>query len=262
MRPLVWYYRASVDDAALFEVLRATVRAVRTALESVRDMRATGDRPGQYALDLVADAAAVEVLHGAGLDVLSEESGVTSPNGSSAPRLDGLLAVLDPVDGSTNASLGLPWFATSICVLDDEGPRIGLVVNLATGVEYRAQRGGGARRDGRPIRPSTRSRLDESVIGVSGLPARWAGWAQFRALGAASLDMCAVAEGILDGYLPVGGTGLHSWDYLAALLVCREAGAFVDERSSLDLTVRDDSPRRPVAAATRGLLGELLAVEI
>ena len=184
------------------------------------DWGLAGTRPGQYRSDLVADAAAVRVLTEAGLGVLSEESGL-SAGASSRP----LLAVLDPVDGSTNASRRIPWFATSICVLDEDGPLAALVVNQATGVRYEAVRDGGARRDGEPIAPSTQQSLGRSLIGLSGYPPRYLGWRQFRALGAAALDLCAVADGTLDGYLDCMRDAHGSWDYLGGLLVCSEAGA-------------------------------------
>jgi myo-inositol-1(or 4)-monophosphatase len=250
-----------MDDEALLEVLAEAARAVRSALDGLDDWRPAGTRPGQYRLDLVADAAALDVLHTAGLRVLSEESGVTGPAGVPEGAGQGILVVLDPVDGSTNASLGIPWFATSLCVLDGDGPRAALVVNQASGVHYEAVRGGGARRDGRLIAPSGCRKLSEAVVGISGLPERHPGWAQFRALGSAALDHCAVAEGALDGYLPVGGSSLYAWDYLGGMLVCTEAGAVVGELHGNELVARDDSRRWPAAAATPELLEGLLAAE-
>lgn len=244
-----------MDDESLLAVLADASRAVRDSLAGVPDLRAPGTRPGQYGLDLVADEAAVSVLHAAGLAVLSEESGTTHPPGGG---MHGLLVVLDPVDGSTNAAHGIPWYSTSLCVVDGDGPRVALVDNHPVGARFDAVRGGGARRDGRPIAPSGCRRLHAAVVGVSGLPGGRPPWAQFRALGSAALDHCAVAEGVLDGYLAVGGSSLRVWDYLGGLLVCTEAGASVGERDGADLVVRDDRPRRPVAAATEELLSQLL----
>jgi fructose-1,6-bisphosphatase/inositol monophosphatase family enzyme len=240
-----------VDPVRLLEVLDDAVAAVRDALDALDDWGPAGTRPGQYRLDLAADDAAVPVLHGAGLAVLSEESGLTGDGPS------GLLAVVDPVDGSTNAHRGVPFYATSICVLDAEGPLVGLVVNQATGDRHAAVRGGGAERDGRPIAPSGCTELGRAIVGISGFPGRYPGWAQFRALGAASLECCAVAEGVLDAYLTVGRSTLYGWDYLAGLLICREAGAVVRERDGQELTVRDASPRRVIAAATTQLAARL-----
>jgi myo-inositol-1(or 4)-monophosphatase len=236
-----------VDDARLLDVLDEAASAVRAALDGFEGQGPSGRKPGQYLLDLAADGVALPVLHGAGMAVLSEESGVTGDGPS------GLLAVIDPVDGSTNADRGVPFYSTSICVLDAEGPRVGLVVNLATGERYTAVRGGGAEKDGRALVPSGCEDLGRAIVGISGFPGHHPGWAQFRALGAASLECCAVAEGVLDAYLVVGGSTLYGWDYLAALLVCREAGAAEGERGGRDLVVRDASSRRPLVAATRAL---------
>jgi fructose-1,6-bisphosphatase/inositol monophosphatase family enzyme len=178
-----------VDAAELLQVLGDAADGIAGSLRGLADWGLAGTRPGQYRSDLVADAVAVRVLSAAGLGVLSEESGF-SAGASDRP----LLAVLDPVDGSTNASRRIPWYATSICVLDEEGAFAALVVNQATGVRYEAVRGGGARRDGEPIRPSCEESLGRSLIGLSGYPPRYLGWRQYRALGAAALDLCAVAE--------------------------------------------------------------------
>jgi myo-inositol-1(or 4)-monophosphatase len=244
-----------VDDAALLEVLTDAATAVRRALDGLPDWGPSGRRPGQYRLDLAADAAALEVLHRAGLAVMSEESGRTGGDAE-------LLVALDPVDGSTNAHRGIPIFSTSLCVLDGDGPRVALVVNQATGVRYEAARGAGARRDGVAVAPSGCAALGQAVVGVSGLPSHQAGWAQFRALGAASLELCAVAEGVLDGYLVAGGATLFGWDYLAGLLICEEAGAVIADRQGRSLIVRDDAVRHPVAAATPELLDALRAAGI
>ena len=48
------------------------------------------------------------------------------------------VAVLDPLDGSTNASRPLPWFATSICVVDGDRPRVAVVHDHASGVRWDA----------------------------------------------------------------------------------------------------------------------------
>jgi myo-inositol-1(or 4)-monophosphatase len=241
-----------VDDVRLLEILDEAVHAVRGALDGLAEWGPAGTRPGQYFLDLAADGAALPILHGAGLQVLSEESGVTGNDTSE------LLAVIDPVDGSTNAYRGIPFYATSICILDAEGPLVGLVVNQATGARYAAVRGGGAERDGQAITPSSCTELSSAIVGVSGFPNRHPGWAQFRAQGAAALEFCEVAEGVLDAYMLVGRSTLFGWDYLAGLLICTEAGATVGERDGADPIVRTDATRRPVVAGTAALAQQLL----
>jgi len=68
-------------------------------IELFRDL--SGNRDGQYTIDVSADAIAVTMLTDAGLGVLSEESGLTDSDRE-------FLVVVDPIDGSTNASAGLP----------------------------------------------------------------------------------------------------------------------------------------------------------
>lgn len=243
-----------VEGCSIIAVLEQTAREVATALEGLTDWGLADTRPGQYRSDLVADRAAIAVLTGAGFSVMSEESGLTELRSSR------LLAVLDPVDGSTNASRGLPWFATSICVLDDTGPLAALVMNQSTGRCYEAVRGEGATRDGYPISPSGCRDLAKAVIGLSGYPGRYLGWKQYRALGAVALDLCAVADGTLDGYLDCGRNAHGPWDYLGGMLVCREAGAGIVDGLGRDLVVRGHSDRRaPVAGATPELLEALRA---
>ena len=244
-----------MEDVRLLAVIDDAIHAVRDALDVLEDWSPSGLKPGQYRLDLAADGAALPVLHGAGLAVLSEESGVTGDGPT------GLLAVIDPVDGSTNAHRGVPFYSTSICVLDADGPRVGVVVNQATGERYAAVRGGGAEKDGTAIAPSGCEELGRAIVGISGFPGHQPGWAQYRALGAASLECCAVAEGVLDAYLVVGGSTLYGWDYLAGLMVCREVGVAEGEMEGRDLVVRDASRRRPVVAATRMLADRLIGEE-
>ena len=85
-------------------LLEEVVEAVRAALAGLADWGLSGTKAGQHHSDLAADAAALAVLERAGVGVLSEESGLQD-----AERP--LLVVLDPLDGSTNAAQGIPWFA-------------------------------------------------------------------------------------------------------------------------------------------------------
>lgn len=242
-----------MDDDSLLAVCHRVVDVVPAALTTVPDLSASGGRPGQYALDQAADAAVLAVLEEAGLGVLSEESGLHRPDSA-------LIAVVDPVDGSTNASRGIPWYATSICVLDETGPRVSVVANLANGTRYHAVRGGGAWRGTTRVAPSGCESLGQAVVAITGMPGRHLGWAQFRAFGAAALELCAVADGTIDAFVVGTHAELAPWDYLGAMLVCQEAGAVFGELQGRDLVTRDPGARRAVvAAASTPLLGQLEA---
>jgi myo-inositol-1(or 4)-monophosphatase len=238
----------TVSDAALLAAMHDAASAVRSALDGLTDWGSAGTRAGQYKSDLAADDAAVAVLLAAGLGVVSEESGVHAGH-------DEVVVVLDPVDGSTNASRDLPWYATSLCAVDGDGARAALVVDQANGTRFEAVRGAGARVDGHPVMPTGCTRMTEAVVGLSGYPPQHLGWKQFRALGAIALDLCAVAAGRLDAYVDCSLSAHGPWDYLGGVLVCREAGAVVVDADGRELVTTDHAARRtPVAAATPALL--------
>ena len=255
----------TVDGDRVLEVFDRAAARVSEVVARMDGGRLTGVREGQYSFDVAADEAAVEVLIEGGFGVYSEESG--------SHRLDReLVAVLDPVDGSTNAARGLPWYSTSFCAVDSEGMAAALVLNLVNNKAYRAVRGRGATANGRLLAPpteKTRQRgsgpsreesLAAATVGLTYIPPRHLGWRQYRVLGSIALDMCAVAEGILDAYIDCTNEGHCTWDYLGAALVCAEAGVAMGEAWERALLPDDLSERRyPVVASTQPLLAEVLA---
>lgn len=241
---------SSNDD--ILRVLHEVADATYEVLASNTDWGLSGKRATQYSVDLRADAAALEVLHGAGCAVLSEESGRTGDWND-----DAVIVVMDPLDGSTNASRRVPWYATALAAIDSNGHRASLVANQFTNTDrWTATTGGGAFHNGVRIAPSSCTRLSDAVVGVSGLPKRHPGWAQFRALGAAALDICLVAQGTLDGWVDLSSHG--AWDYLASVHICAEAGAVVGDMLDRPLIVTEHAERRsPVVAATPQLFDPL-----
>jgi fructose-1,6-bisphosphatase/inositol monophosphatase family enzyme len=102
--------------------------------------------------------------------------------------------------------------------------------------------------------------MNEALVALSGYPRAYLGWYQFRALGAAALDLCAVAAGVVDAYIDCSRNAHGPWDYLGGLLVCREAGAHVADAEGRDLVALEHTDRRtPVAAGTKSLLDEAIA---
>ncbi len=234
-------------------LLREVTEVAIANMRSVHDRRAAGERDGQYALDLVVDGPLVERLLDAGLGVLSEEAGTIEPDRP-------LLAVVDPIDGSTNASRGLPWFNTSICVFDDDGPLVGLVENHLTRDRFEAVRGRGAWRNDTAL-ASPAGSIATGIVAVNGVPPAGGPWAQFRTLGASALDISSVAAGVLDGYVDFDTEAHGLWDYAAAMLVCTELGVPIVDAFDRPLLHRDHSSRRtPVVAHTMDDLTTLLAV--
>jgi len=245
------------NDADILDLFSSICDDTTAVLRSTTDWGESGRRPGQYLIDLDVDDVCVAPLTAAGYSVLSEESGLQHPAGGQSDRGT---VVVDPLDGSTNASLGLPWCATSLCLVVDGMPVVAMVANLATGARFTAVRDGGARLDGRVISIATAVPLDDAIIAISGLPDRHYGWRQFRAMGASALDICSVASGSFDGFVDMSPDAHGVWDYLGGMLVVQEAGGLVVDAFGRDLVVLDHSARRtPVAATGRALLAALLA---
>jgi len=106
-------------------------------------------------IDRLAESVALARLGraaaaGERFSILSEEIG-RREHGAAWP-----LVLIDPIDGSLNAKQGIPVFAVMLSLLEGRArgyTRAGYVLNLATGQRWHAIRGGGAFRDGRPLRP-------------------------------------------------------------------------------------------------------------
>ncbi len=150
--------------------------------------------------------------------------------------------LVDPLDGTTNFLHGIPVFAVSIA-LERQGQIVaGVIYNPAMDELYTAERGGGAFLNDRRLRVAARNKLVDCVIGT-GIPHLGRGQhghylvelrnimaetAGIRRIGSASLDLAYVAAGRLDGFWE---DGLNPWDVGAAILMIREAGGFVSDKT-------------------------------
>lgn len=240
---------------AVLKVLQQVAEAIRVSVShlSADDRSRRGDRhEDQFMLDVVADEAAVPLLLRHGFGVHSEESGLHAIDRA-------IIVVLDPVDGSSNCSRGVPWFGPSLCATDRHGPLAAVVANHGTGVSYSACRGVGAWADGNRITCSGRESLAGAFVHADYSDARLAELAYVRTLGASAHAMCAVADGTLDCYIDVRSRQAP-WDYLGATLVVTEAGGVVKAiEGSMSYTLGDLTSCRLAVAASGALLEELIA---
>ncbi|MGE4277484.1 MAG: inositol monophosphatase [Lawsonibacter sp.] len=146
--------------------------------------------------------------------------------------------VVDPVDGTTNLVHGFCYSAVSLALVDQGDVLLGLVYHPYAEELFTARKGLGAYLNGVPIHASEAEHLADSLVdmgtnpGVRAEADRAFRWMRevydrchdVRRLGAASICLCYVAAGRLDGY--VEGS-LKPWDYAAGMLIVREAGGFV-----------------------------------
>lgn len=160
--------------------------------------------------------------------------------GSPEATASGLTFVADPLDGTTNFLHGFPWYAVSIAALVDGMQEAGAVLNVANGELFTAVRGGGARRNGQPIRVSEIADESQALIGTGFpfkhreaiqpymhvLPRLMERAAGLRRPGSAALDLCDVACGRFDCFFEFR---LAPWDVAAGILMIREAGGVVTD---------------------------------
>ncbi len=247
------------EPDAVLELFAAISDRAREAIAANDDWAESGVTAGQYNVDVALDRVCVDPLLAAGYDVLSEETGIRRAPGSGRSGI----VVVDPLDGSTNASLGLPWFATSLCWVVAGVPTAAMVTNLATGERFEAVAGRGARRDGQAVSVAAEVAVDDAVLAVSGLPDRHYGWRQFRAMGASALDICAVARGAFDGFVDMSPDAHGVWDYAGAALVVQESGGVIADAFGRDLIVLEHGARRtPVAASSAALFDRVARAQI
>lgn len=249
---------------------RAAVEDVHAVLEELprRADREPVLRRGEGGDDTTAIDGAVEDVvvarfdeAGDGFTLVSEELGIRAGGPT--------WVVLDPIDGSINAKRGLPFFSISVAVA--EGGTMGDVVfgyvyDFGTGEEWTAERGGGARLNGEPLRgdppkdtieilalEATRTDLvARHTPPLVGLVHR------LRIFGSLALSLCHLADGRVDAVCSLKGA--RSVDIAAAQLLVRERGYAIDlfeappfEAAPLDLEGRS----RVVAAGTPELCAQV-----
>jgi myo-inositol-1(or 4)-monophosphatase len=170
--------------------------------------------------------------------------------------------LVDPLDGTGNFAHGNPNYAISIALLDDDDPKVGVVHAPETGETFTAIAGRGAAENGKPIRTTDRTALDESML-LSGydpdgsfLRAFYPETRGVRRIGSAALNLCYLASGTADA---VWEHDTYPWDVAAGLLIAREAGATVTDQHGEPYELRTDAgDERTALLGSNGPLHEQL----
>ncbi|MCA1906537.1 MAG: inositol monophosphatase [Desulfarculus sp.] len=197
--------------------------------------------------DRASQAAVLGVIRARHPDhvILAEEdAGAYPPPGAN----EGVLWVVDPLDGTTNFIHGIPHVAVSVGALVDGRPTVGVIVDVTRGEEFWGLAGGGAWLGERPIRVSGQGDPSQSLL-LTGFPFRDKGrlddylalFAELfrqvsgvRRAGAAALDLAYVAAGRAEGFWEMG---LKPWDLAAGLVLVAEAGGVVSDFAGGDLAL-------------------------
>jgi myo-inositol-1(or 4)-monophosphatase len=264
----------SIDDETLLELAAIAVGVAREAGDLLADragqvgqveVAATKSSPTDVVTEM--DRRSEELIRSRILAarpsdaILGEEGGLIG-NADNAPAL----WVIDPLDGTVNYLYGLPDWAVSVAAEVDGEIVTGAVYVPMRGELFSARLGGGAVLDSAATGPARLRAtpgvpLDRALIGtgfgylagrrkIQGevVAAMLPRVRDIRRIGVASVDLCAVAAGRLDGFYE---RGLNYWDWAAGALVAAEAGATVG-----GLNGRPVSQSMTVAAGP-GLFGPL-----
>ncbi len=252
------------------ELLSGVERAAREAgriMLSADDVRASATAKAGHANFVTVYDKRVQAYLFEALSALLPEAGFIGEEDGADTFTDadrhGFAFCVDPIDGTSNFLTGLRPSVTSIALLRDGAPFLGVVYEPYRGMLLSAIRGGGAFLNGAPIHSSDEP-LARSLVGFGTAPYRpelaeqtFALCADYlprcidlRRSGSAAWDLCAVA---------MGNTGLfyemqlQLWDYAAAGLIAEEAGCRITDLSGAPLPW--DGPSS-VICASRGVAQE------
>ncbi len=166
--------------------------------------------------------------------IMAEESASETP--------EGLKWVIDPLDGTTNFSHGLPFFCVSVALVDGHESLVGVVNAPALGMEFYAVQGRGAWVSGTALVLGDTKTMDSALVAfgcgddrherrdryVPPFEAFMTRTQGMRRLGSAALDCCMLSKGWVDAYFEVN---LKPWDLAAGALIASQAGAVVTDVS-------------------------------
>jgi fructose-1,6-bisphosphatase/inositol monophosphatase family enzyme len=177
-------------------------------------------------------------------NVLSEEAGFVD-------RGKKKTLVVDPIDGTYNAAMGIPFYSVSLAVASRSlrGVEMALVQNLVTGDTYFAERGKGATLNG--IRIGVRKYVQHSSTflcymgkyATSDTLELMRKARRSRSMGCASLEMCLIAQGKVDAYYlncEVKERAIRVVDIAASALILWEAGGEIVDMNDHPLDMRLD----------------------
>jgi myo-inositol-1(or 4)-monophosphatase len=246
------YSESNQQPLSRSEFAELTVAAARAAgAVHLRYFNGTyGVRTKQGPFDLVTDAdleaekTVVSMIREQYPDhnILAEENRYES---TSSPYT----WIIDPLDGTNNFACGVPLFGASVALACNGEVIAGAVYGAAHDEMFSAEKGKGARLNGRPIAVNKASTLQESMLVTGFYYDRGEAMEHtlekmrvflkkeiigIRRFGAAALDLCYVAAGRIAGFWEFS---LSPWDFAAGMLIVREAGGRVTTLNDNDLTL-------------------------
>ncbi|WP_347157619.1 inositol monophosphatase family protein [Pontibacter chitinilyticus] len=170
-----------------------------------------------------------------GLKKLLPEAGFITEEGTETTKGERYNWIIDPLDGTTNFTHGMPVYCVSVALADGNEMVLGVVYDPNRDECFSAFKNGGAFLNDKAIRVTDTPALKNALI-ATGFPYYdfnlmqqylqvMAGFMNkshgVRRLGSAALDLVYVACGRLEGFFEYN---LNPWDVAAGVLIVQEAG--------------------------------------
>ena len=170
--------------------------------------------------DLKAEKIIIEELKKAkpNYSILSEEKGWEN-------NKDSKTWIIDPIDGTINFLHGIPHFAISIALKDNNEIIAGIIYDPIKDEMFYAEKNNGAFFNNQRIRVSKKNNISECLF-VTGGKIDTNYDFSFRKSGSAALDLAYVAAGRYDGYFQ---KKLNIWDIAAGIIILKEAGGIINQ---------------------------------
>jgi myo-inositol-1(or 4)-monophosphatase len=231
-------------DARLAELALEVAQAAGRLIRERRELGVTVAATKSSETDVVTETdREVEELVRSLLGEARPDDGIVGEEGDDEPGATGVRWIVDPIDGTVNFLYGIPQYAVSVAAERDGVVVAGVVLDVAREAAYVGRRQTGpdgritvtAHRNGSPITVRAPAPLSQRLIGtgfsyearIRAVQADAVGRLlpqvrDIRRFGSCALDLCHVAEGLLDGYVE---EGVNLWDHAAGALVAEGAGA-------------------------------------
>lgn len=242
----------SKDLELVMNAAREAGKIVKKGYGNIKEISDKGEGKGIVTdVDKKSEEIIKNILNSSGYSFLGEEEGRTDNNSE-------YCWVIDPIDGTTNFSRGIPLFAISIALIKNDELLIGVILNPITDECFYAEKGKGAFLNGKKISVSDKNILKGNEVLLEGgysdrdkdiyatVTKIFSKESYTRRFGTTALEICYVANGSAEAFLSSGDS---LWDFAAGLILVKEAGGKVT-----DWKGKDWSNKSSFICATNGLV--------
>jgi len=256
---------SSANMNVLIKAVRKAAKVIIRDFGEIEKLQVSLKGPGDFvtASDKKVEKILIDELQKARPDysILSEEIGEIKKDSK-------FRWIIDPIDGTANFLHGIPHFAISIGLENNDEIICGIIYDPIKDEMFTAEKGSGAYLNNQRIRVSSRSKLRDCII-FSGGPKFNSKYKDItfkeynvmsskidvpiRKLGSGSLDMAYVAAGRCDGFY---SRELNYWDIAAGLILIKEAGGFIKDFNGTDKFVENET----LLAANSKIIDEIIEV--